>query len=171
MGKAVKHSGKTSSLGLRPLRAGLWPWHYAALFLEGGVVIGVIVLRMTRLGWSAVRVVEVRTAWVWGGCGDSWRAANTKCCQFPSRDRFIHWGDQQRPRGECGIPDWPRDVSDYGPKEKDQERGPAGKRYIMNRSKVKGPSIFPGGSDGKESACQYRRHRRCGFDPWVGKMP
>jgi len=25
---------------------------------------------------------------------------------------------------------------------------------------------FPGG--GKEPACQYRR---CGFDPWVGKMP
>ena len=27
---------------------------------------------------------------------------------------------------------------------------------------------FPGGSDGKESACQCRRH---GFDPWVGKLP
>ena len=24
---------------------------------------------------------------------------------------------------------------------------------------------------GKESACQCRRHRRCGFDPWVGKIP
>ena len=29
----------------------------------------------------------------------------------------------------------------------------------------------PGGSDGKESACQCRRHRRCGFNPWVGKIP
>ena len=27
---------------------------------------------------------------------------------------------------------------------------------------------FPGGSDGKESACQCRRPM---FDPWVGKMP
>ena len=27
---------------------------------------------------------------------------------------------------------------------------------------------FPGGSDGKESAC---RCRRAGFDPWVGKIP
>ena len=27
---------------------------------------------------------------------------------------------------------------------------------------------FPGGSDGKESAC---RCRRCGFEPWVGKIP
>ena len=24
---------------------------------------------------------------------------------------------------------------------------------------------------GRESTCQRRRYRRCGFDPWVGKMP
>ena len=30
---------------------------------------------------------------------------------------------------------------------------------------------FPGGTSGKESACQCRRHKRCGFDPWVGKIP
>ena len=24
---------------------------------------------------------------------------------------------------------------------------------------------------GKESACQYRRHKRCWFNPWVGKIP
>ena len=30
---------------------------------------------------------------------------------------------------------------------------------------------FSGGTDGKEPACQQRRHKRCGFNPWVGKMP
>ena len=30
---------------------------------------------------------------------------------------------------------------------------------------------FPGGTRGKESACQCRRCRRQGFDPWVGKIP
>ena len=30
---------------------------------------------------------------------------------------------------------------------------------------------FPGGSDGKESACQCRRHKRHRFDPWVRKIP
>ena len=30
---------------------------------------------------------------------------------------------------------------------------------------------FPGGSMGKESACKCKRHRRCGFNPWVGKIP
>jgi len=30
---------------------------------------------------------------------------------------------------------------------------------------------IPGGANGKESACQCRRAMRCGFDPWVGKIP
>ena len=30
---------------------------------------------------------------------------------------------------------------------------------------------FPGGSDGKEHACQGRRHWRHGFDSWVGSIP
>ena len=28
-----------------------------------------------------------------------------------------------------------------------------------------------GHSSGKESTCQCTGHRRCGFDPWVGKVP
>ena len=31
--------------------------------------------------------------------------------------------------------------------------------------------IFPGGSAGKEPACQCRRAKRCRFDPWVRKIP
>ena len=30
---------------------------------------------------------------------------------------------------------------------------------------------FPGGAGGKEPACQCRRHKKCGFNPWVGKIP
>ena len=30
---------------------------------------------------------------------------------------------------------------------------------------------FPGGTSGKEPVCQYRRHKRCSFSPWVGKIP
>ena len=30
---------------------------------------------------------------------------------------------------------------------------------------------FPEGTSGKEPTCQYRRHKRCKFDPWVGKIP
>ena len=30
---------------------------------------------------------------------------------------------------------------------------------------------FPGGACGKVPAYQCRRHKRCGFDPWVGRSP
>ena len=30
---------------------------------------------------------------------------------------------------------------------------------------------FPGGASGKESTCQSRRHKRCGFNPQVRKIP
>ena len=30
---------------------------------------------------------------------------------------------------------------------------------------------FPGCTSGKESACQCRRHRRRGSDPWIRKIP
>ena len=30
---------------------------------------------------------------------------------------------------------------------------------------------FPGGPSGKEPDCQCRRHKRCRFNPWVGKIP
>ena len=30
---------------------------------------------------------------------------------------------------------------------------------------------FPGDVSGKEPACQSRRHKRLGFNPWVRKIP
>ena len=30
---------------------------------------------------------------------------------------------------------------------------------------------FPGGTVIKNPPCQYRRHKRPGFNPWVGKIP
>ena len=30
---------------------------------------------------------------------------------------------------------------------------------------------FPSGTSGKEPACQCRRHKRYGFNPWVGEDP
>ena len=30
---------------------------------------------------------------------------------------------------------------------------------------------FPGSTSGKESACQFIRHKRCEFDPWFWKIP
>jgi len=30
---------------------------------------------------------------------------------------------------------------------------------------------FPGGTSGKESACQCRRRKKLQFNPWAGKIP
>ena len=30
---------------------------------------------------------------------------------------------------------------------------------------------FPGGTSGKEPACQCRRHKAHGFNTWLGKIP
>ena len=30
---------------------------------------------------------------------------------------------------------------------------------------------FPGGTSGKDPACQCRRHKRHGSDPWFGNIP
>ena len=30
---------------------------------------------------------------------------------------------------------------------------------------------FPGGTSGKESACPCKRHKACGFNPWIEKIP
>ena len=39
-------------------------------------------------------------------------------------------------------------------------------KIILKERQIQG---FPGGTSGKEHACQCRRHKRSGFDPWVGK--
>ena len=39
-----------------------------------------------------------------------------------------------------------------------------GKRHLLPRAG------FPGGASGKEPTCQRRRHKRCRFNPWVGKI-
>ena len=30
---------------------------------------------------------------------------------------------------------------------------------------------FPGGASGKEPSSQCKRHKRCRFNPWVGRFP
>ena len=34
-----------------------------------------------------------------------------------------------------------------------------------------GPDFLASGASGKEPAWQCRRHKRCGFSPWLGKIP
>ena len=45
------------------------------------------------------------------------------------------------------------------------------KRHAKKKLKVNLCQGFPDDSSGKEPASPWGRHRRCGFDPWVGKIP
>ena len=43
--------------------------------------------------------------------------------------------------------------------------------HILQLKIIYTPWGFPGATSGKEPACQSRRHKRHGCDPWVGKIP
>ena len=43
-------------------------------------------------------------------------------------------------------------------------------RHLICICQKNHPSI-PGSPNSKEPTCQCRRHKRCGFSPWVGKIP
>ena len=67
------------------------------------------------------------------------------------------------PLTQWPIPNYPKTISSNFPKI----------IYIachllVNLHFTKG---FPGGTSGKELACQCRRCKRHGLDPWVGKIP
>ena len=44
-------------------------------------------------------------------------------------------------------------------------------RSRSDLSPLRGHKSFPGGSTSKGPSCQCRRHKRCSFNPWVGKIP
>ena len=54
-----------------------------------------------------------------------------------------------------------------------QERRKRSFRSWDSKEVIKGVSVlsFPGGASGKEPACQCRRCKKHGFDPWAGKIP
>jgi len=43
-------------------------------------------------------------------------------------------------------------------------------QHIFDILKINEEKDFPGGLVGKEPTCQCRRHKRCRFNPWVGKI-
>ena len=42
---------------------------------------------------------------------------------------------------------------------------------LMSELPGRGKTGFPGGATGKEPACQFRRCKRSGFDPWIRMIP
>jgi len=42
---------------------------------------------------------------------------------------------------------------------------------LLSTGDVSGMVGLPRAASGKDSSCQCGRHKRCGFVPWVGKIP
>ena len=56
----------------------------------------------------------------------------------------------------------------YNPSHQQKVEGSWRRGYVAQLS-CSEPGV-PGGASGKESTCQCTRHRRCGFNPWAGKI-
>ena len=70
-------------------------------------------------------------------------------------------------RGSCypWAAPWSLILCDSGPH-------PPGHLPLMRLDEsMEGILGFLGGASGKEPTCQYKRHQRCGFNPWVRKIP
>ena len=51
---------------------------------------------------------------------------------------------------------------------KEENLNSINKDYLREARKILG---FSGGVSGKEPTCQFRRHKRHGFDSWIRKIP
>ena len=78
------------------------------------------------------------------------------------------------------LPPWARELQERPQASRNTRRDPAHVRGLLRHYPQRHPSTnpvsqvrkgFPGGTRGKEPAYQCRRRKRCGFDPWVGKIP
>ena len=90
-------------------------------------------------------------------------------------------GLRRQIQGGASKSQWTK--SDEGTSVEMRQQG-AGERELLGEGETKETAAFlktwcvlwylfgfPRGARGKEPICQCRRHKRCGFDPWVGKIP
>ena len=90
-------------------------------------------------------------------------------------------GLRRQTQGGASKSQWTK--SDEGTSVEMRQQG-AGERELLGEGETKETAAFlktwcvlwylfgfPRGARGKEPICQCRRHKRCGFDPWVGKIP
>ena len=103
----------------------------------------------------------------------------TKAWKVRTKSIRINWGCDGKRQGKCICLCLPaRGAPLFCPDDKKSEiKGELlKKKHFPEREEWlrAGLSFFLVGGRGrwqKESACQCRRHKRCGFDPWVKKIP
>ena len=107
-----------------------------------GSCLRVVFPTLTSLGES-----RVKCPWTWLGSRD------TLIDAYP----IAHWQVEMIPKGVWGV----------------VNKGKAmARKKATHVNMIKGNFVnLPGGTSGKDSPCQCRRHKRCGFDPCVRMSP
>ena len=86
---------------------------------------------------------------------------------------FCMWGDAWLGRSSLDPPSCPRwRVCDSPMLETQIIKWGDPSPLTFSHLKIGGAPVgLPGGAGGEEPACQCRRREKCGFDPWVRKIP
>ena len=144
-----------SSSARSPLRPGMCDWFSPAPPHNSRHTVGIsyIVIKWEGEHIFTLSALHTRGYWIWGfnqlwigGWGAEFqKVPKIKTCLLPASN-YLHSidtkGDLRSAGGCVGV--------------------------ICRYYAILG---FPGGSEGKESTCQFRRHKRHRFNPWVRKIP
>ena len=123
---------------------------------------------LTWWWWDLIWIAEGSTGWSRPQARPAqWRALHSLPCSWDARGQLQGQGRDARANHTERV------SSPHRPCYKmcfraGMNQGQLGQHYWAQTQKS---ARFPGGSSGKEPACQCRRHRRCEFDPWVRKIP
>ena len=104
--------------------------------------------------------------------GHPWMPGVWLACPLLARRLGASWPPQVEWRHRLAVQGWERRLVWLGQKKPGWVRWVVGGVWQV----VQGlwtwlyETGFPGGASGKEPACRCRRHQRCGFNPWVGKI-
>ena len=94
-------------------------------------------------------------------------SSSSRWSEMPKQQRLRSMGWQSKVAGAMGSAHCSLQWSDHD-NEMTWELVSPEQSFRLSTFTVDG---FPGGTGGKEPACQCKRHERYGFHPWVWKIP
>ena len=107
-------------------------------------------LRVEQWIPRSMEVNNLCETWSSGEADELWKCRSFDLIILSLQFYFLEWS--------YNVCNWPKKIH-------------CGKKYwLENNILVTCKRGFPGGTSGKEPACQFRRHKRHPSDPWVGKM-
>ena len=159
------HSLPMSTLSLRPVRHQISGFDLRNFFIFWSLCVHL------SLSWSSLSLSLAWTA-TWSFCPavllSSHQLALASCC-FWNQTQALH------PRVQSFVIVWSPISPHPKPINSTLVPGTIRHHFLLPKMTFNVPyhlaRDFPGGTRGKEPACQCRRHRRRSFNPWFRKIP